>query len=212
VWVFAVRSCEKARVELQLLEGQRRKLGGVLREVVLLVVGVVVLGVSSKASFYLPISPVPFTLQTLVLTYLILLLGRKAWRVVATYILGGLARLPLFALGGGPWYVLSPTFGYLLGFLAGALIGGSIISGRSLVTPRKVLASATASTITIYALGALHLTIWYVLFGKTSVTNALTNAVITGILPFIPWDALKAYTAAGLYIATNKAITCFKHK
>lgn len=40
MWVFVVRSCGKARVELQLLEGQRRKLGGVLREVVLLVVGV----------------------------------------------------------------------------------------------------------------------------------------------------------------------------
>jgi biotin transport system substrate-specific component len=53
----------------------------------------------------------------MILIYLTLLLGKRAWRAVLAYLICGLAGLPVFALGGGPWYVFSPTFGYLMGFL-----------------------------------------------------------------------------------------------
>lgn len=42
----------------------------------------------------------------------------------AVMLLVGLAGLPIFLEGGGPAYVLKPTFGYLLGFLPAAWIAG----------------------------------------------------------------------------------------
>jgi len=61
----------------------------VLREVVVVSAGVGVLGTSSRVSFNLPVSPVLFTLQTIILTYTILVLGRRAWRIVLAYVVGG---------------------------------------------------------------------------------------------------------------------------
>jgi len=72
----------------------------------------------------------------MVLTYTILALGRRAWRIVLAYVLGGLVSLPLFAYGIRPWYVLSPTFGYILGFLAASILGGFIAGEWRLVIPR----------------------------------------------------------------------------
>ena len=91
----------KARLVAELLSLQEARLRAVLKEVLVVVSSVGALGVSARLKFYIPISPVPFTLQTLVLTYLVLALGRKAWRAVLAYLLGGLAGLPLFAHGGG---------------------------------------------------------------------------------------------------------------
>ena len=39
----------------------------------------------------------------------------------------GLAGLPVFTQGGGIGYFLQPTFGYLIGYIAGAFVVGWII-------------------------------------------------------------------------------------
>jgi len=194
------------RVRLRLLSvgkcGSRLRM--VLREMVVVLAGVGVLGASSRVSFNLPVSPVPFTLQTMVLTYIILLVGRRAWRIVLAYVLGGLAGLPLFAYGGGPWYVLSPTFGYIIGFLAASILGGFIVGEGRLVTPRRLILAATATMTTIYAFGVLYLTAWYTLFKGLNLLNAIAKATLVGVLPFIIWDALKTYASVGLLTVTNK--------
>ena len=130
-------------------------------------VGVGALTASAKVRFFLPITPLLFTLQTMVLTYLILLLGRRAWRVVAAYIAGGLLGLPLFAMGGGIWCALSPTFGYLMGFLAGASIGGIIVGRGRVGVPRGLLLAALLSITLMTHLGALYLAAWFTLIGGT---------------------------------------------
>jgi biotin transport system substrate-specific component len=194
------------RVGLGLLSVEKcgSRLRAVLREVVVVLAGVGVLGASSRVGFDLPVSPVPFTLQTMVLTYIILVLGRRAWRIVLAYVLGGLAGLPLFAYGGGPWYVLSPTFGYIIGFLAASILAGFIVGEGRLITPRILIIAATTIMTTIYAFGVLYLTAWYTLFKGLSLLNALAKATLVGVLPFIIWDALKTYTAIGLLTVTNK--------
>ncbi|NAZ26748.1 MAG: hypothetical protein GU348_01170 [Thermogladius sp.] len=181
----------------------------VLREIAIIFGGVGALTASAKVRFFLPITPVPFTLQTMVLTYLILLLGRRAWRVVAAYIAGGLLGLPLFAMGGGIWYVASPTFGYLMGFLAGASIGGILVGRGRVAAPRRLLLATLLSITLIYTLGALYLAAWFTLIGGDRVLDALVKAFVVGVAPFIPWDTLKAFLAFGLLIATNKMISEF---
>jgi biotin transport system substrate-specific component len=142
----------------------------------------------------------------MILNYLTLLLGKRAWRAVLAYLICGLAGLPVFALGGGPWYVFSPTFGYLMGFLLASLIGGLIIKDRVLLPLRTLLISATASMASIYIIGALYLAIWLTLLRGFSIHEAIVRAILVGVLPFIIWDALKAYIAVLLYKATVKLL------
>ena len=68
-----------------------------------------------------PPYPVPLTLQT-AFVYLcgLLLPPAGAFFAQLTYVLLGLLGIPVFTGGGGIGYVLHPTFGYLLGFLAAA--------------------------------------------------------------------------------------------
>ena len=62
-----------------------------------------------------------FTLQWLFVLLAGLLLGSKrAFRSVAVYLITGLIGFPIFARGGGPAYLLRPTFGFLLGFALAA--------------------------------------------------------------------------------------------
>lgn len=71
----------------------------------------------------LPTEPMPmhFTLQWFfVLIAGFLLNKRLAGASVGVYLLIGLMGVPVFASGGGPSYLLRPTFGYLLGFAVAA--------------------------------------------------------------------------------------------
>ena len=68
----------------------------------------------------IPIPVVPFTLQYLFTMLAGLLLGSRLGTVsVLSYMLLGLAGLPIFSEGGGLWYVFKPSFGYIIGFAVG---------------------------------------------------------------------------------------------
>ena len=70
-----------------------------------------------------------FTLQFFfVLLAGLLLGGKQAFFCVLTYLAVGLAGVPVFAAGGGPAYLLRPTFGFLLGFAAAAWVTGTVYS------------------------------------------------------------------------------------
>ena len=69
----------------------------------------------------IPVPVCPFTLQLLFTTLAGLILGsRNGACSVGLYVLLGLAGVPVFTEGGGPSYIFQPTFGYLIGFIAGA--------------------------------------------------------------------------------------------
>lgn len=82
---------------------------------------------AAGAFIRIPVPVCPFTLQLLFTTLAGLLLGsRKGALAVALYVALGLAGVPVFTEGGGPSYIFQPTFGYLLGFIAGAWLTGRI--------------------------------------------------------------------------------------
>ncbi len=98
-----------------------------MRSALLAIAGSGLLWISAKVQ--VPFWPVPMTMQTLVVLALGAALG---WRLglvtVALYLLEGAAGLPVFAgtpdKGLGLAYMVGPTGGYLVGFMAGvALIG-----------------------------------------------------------------------------------------
>lgn len=84
-----------------------------------------------------PVPLCPFTLQLLFTTLSGLILGsRKGAASVAVYVALGLSGVPVFTQGGGPGYIFQPTFGYLLGFIAGAWLVGAY--GKTVICPHFI--------------------------------------------------------------------------
>ena len=133
------------------------------------------------------LSPVPFTLQVLAVFLTAgLLTPRYAILAEGVYLLAGILGLPVFAGGArGLGVLLGPFGGYLLAYPAAAGLGS--LAARRM--PSRVARAAGLGTtlLTIYAGGAAGL----VLLGHLT----LARAVAVGVLPFIPWDALKAVLA-----------------
>jgi biotin transport system substrate-specific component len=88
------------------------------------VLGAAALALASRLT--VPFWPVPVTAQTLAVLLLGVMLGpcEGVWSVTA-FLAAGLAGLPVFVAGGGPLYILGPTGGYLLGFVAAAYLAGT---------------------------------------------------------------------------------------
>lgn len=76
----------------------------------------------------IPLPYVPFTLQILFVFLAGSLLGSKKGMLSQVGYVGiGLAGLPVFTQGGGIGYFLQPSFGYLIGYIAGAFVVGWIL-------------------------------------------------------------------------------------
>lgn len=162
-----------------------------LRAVLLALIGSALLAVSAKIQ--VPLPPVPLTMQTLV----VLLIGATfGWRLgtatVLLYIAEGMIGLPVFAntppAVASPAYLLGPTGGYLVGYVAAAFIMGVLAErgwDRSLL---RVTLMMAVGHLVIFAFGLLWLTH---LVGPT-------KAWAVGAAPFMAGTILKTALAAAL--------------
>ncbi len=104
-----------------------------------------------------PVPVVPFTLQFLFTMLAGLLLGgRKGALSVGVYILLGLVGLPVFAEGGGFWYILKPSFGYLLGFMLAAYVTGRMVERKGRLSTGWVIAVNFLGLFIVYAAGMIY--------------------------------------------------------
>lgn len=105
----------------------------------------------------IPVPVVPFTLQFLFTTLAGLLLGSKRGMIsVVVYMILGLIGLPVFSEGGGIWYILKPSFGYIIGFCIGTFVTGLIAERMKEKTiPRYLLANFTGLMI-VYVVGMVY--------------------------------------------------------
>lgn len=132
---------------------------------------------------------IPFTLQTLgVFLAVGLLGGRRGTLAVLVYLLLGLVGLPVFAgFHGGPGALMTPSGGYLIGFLFSALLIWAIerAFGRGL----PVLGvSMVLGLLVCYAFGS----VWFMwVYART--TGAVTLAAVLEwcVVPFIVPDLVK---------------------
>ena len=105
----------------------------------------------------IPVPVVPFTLQFLFTMLAGLLLGGKLGALsVGAYALLGLAGLPIFAEGGGFWYVLKPSFGYILGFIAAAYVTGTMTERTAGLTFGKILTANFIGLAIVYGVGMVY--------------------------------------------------------
>ncbi len=113
--------------------------------------------VAAGAFIRIPIPVVPFTLQFLFTTLAGLLLGGRRGAIsVLCYVLIGLAGLPIFSEGGGIFYVLHPTFGYLIGFIIGTFVTGVIAGKKDNPSLWRLLLACFAGLAVVYACGMIY--------------------------------------------------------
>lgn len=152
----------------------------------------------------IPVGTDVYTLQFMFTLLAGLLLGpRLGPTAVMTYILLGLIGVPVFASGGGPAYVLQPTFGYLIGFVIQAWYCGMASRCLSQRTFKRLLAVNGVGMVIVYLIG-----ISYFYF----VSNYVIDAPIAvwpvifycGILQVVP-DFLLCVAAAGLAVRLEHA-------
>lgn len=113
--------------------------------------------IAAGAFIRIPIPVVPFTLQFLFTTLAGLLLGAKRGVLsVLCYIVLGLIGLPIFTSGGGIFYVVEPTFGYIIGFAAGAFVTGLIAWRKNPPSFVRLLVACFAGLAIVYLLGIVY--------------------------------------------------------
>lgn len=145
----------------------------------------------------IPVPAVPFTLQILFTMLAGLLLGGKLGAVsVGAYALLGLAGLPVFAEGGGFWYVLKPSFGYILGFILAAYVTGKLTEKLDGLTYGKILAANFIGLAIVYAAGMVY---YYVICNYVINTPiGLWPLFLYCFLMVVPGDICLCFVAAGL--------------
>ncbi len=140
------------------------------------------------AQIVIPIEPVPFNLAVFgaFLAGMLLSPG-MAVLSMATYWLMAAIGLPVMAgLQGGLGAVLSPTGGYVAGYL---LLAGCTALVAERPMPMR-LAGMALGLVLCYTLG----TVWFICATGTALPAALAMCV----LPFIPADVAKGIAAAWL--------------
>lgn len=137
----------------------------------------------------IPTPLVPFTLQFLFCAYSgILLGGQNGFYSQVLYVGIGLTGIPVFASGGGPSYVLQPTFGYLLGFMLCSYTVGKLIQKISNLTFAKVFRAVLLGLSLVYlcGVGYLYLIVNFYLHKQMTIEAA----IIAGFLPYITPDLI----------------------
>lgn len=156
------------------------------------------LALALSANLEIPLQPVPFTLQILALGFIAATLKPKeAASAAGAYVVAGALGAPVFAGGlGGVWRVAGPTGGFILGFIAGAWVGASLLAQLSkthLPWALSVFVSSVAMT------GAVYLAGWAQLMLVAHLAPAAAFAA--GVAPFIVFDLMKAGLVASALAA-----------
>ena len=158
----------------------------------------------------IPIPYVPLTLQTLMVMFAGLVLGsRRGALSQVLYLTIGLIGLPIFAQGGGPGYVLQPSFGFLVGFIPGAYIIGKIVEKEAVLKFPRILTGLLLGQAAIYLIGISYL---YFIFNFIIHKPLSLSATLTiGLLVFIPGDIIKTIVAAAVLVPIRRRLILFQH-
>lgn len=145
--------------------------------------------ICAVSPFTVPIGAVPVSMTILAIFFALYVLGMKSGLISCLlYILIGFIGVPVFSgFGSGAAKVLGPTGGYILGYIFLALIAGFFID-RFPENRLIPFFGMLAGVVVCYAFG----TAW--LMYQAHMT--LSQALLAGVIPFIPFDLLKAAIAA----------------
>jgi len=143
---------------------------------------------ASQIAIPLPWTPVPITLQPMLVILAGMWLGPAAGATsMVLYLAAGAAGLPVFTPIGAPGIArfFGPTGGYLLAYPAAAWVAGALNRRASSLTGRW--GAGGAGIVVIFFGGLAQLTL---------LTGSVGRAVQLGITPFAALDIVKAFFAA----------------
>jgi biotin transport system substrate-specific component len=148
----------------------------------------VALALASQVAIPIPGTPVPITLQPLVVVLAGMWLGPVAGAAsMVLYLAAGAAGLPVFSPFGAPGLArfVGPTGGYLIAYPFAALVAGVLARRTGTLLGRWLAALAGSAVLLLGGLAQL-----------TVISGSLSQALPLAVHPFLPLDAVKALVAA----------------
>jgi biotin transport system substrate-specific component len=152
---------------------------------------------AAQVSIPMPFTPVPFTLQPMVVLLGGAALGARLGMLSQVlYLALGIAGFPVFAVSPLPQGVLrllGPTGGYLMSYPFAAYLTGALAERGFDRSYRSSVVAMGAGLALIFACGIAWLA-WF----TRPVPAGLDAALRTGLYPFLPADLVKICLAAGV--------------
>jgi biotin transport system substrate-specific component len=145
---------------------------------------------ASQIAIPLPFTPVPITLQPMLVILAGMMLGPSGGVAsMALYLVAGAAGLPVFTPIGLPGVArfLGPTGGYLLAYPAAAFVAGTLALRFTSLRGRWL--AGIAGVAVIYLGGIAQLALLH---------GSIGRAVLLGVTPFAAFDLVKALAAAAI--------------
>lgn len=143
----------------------------------------------------IPFPLLPVTLQSFFCALAGLVIGPRLGSLsMIVYAALGLAGVPVFAQGGGITYIFNKSFGFILGFIAGAYVIGKLSQQIKKPSRANSIKAVLAGLFTIYALGITYMLVIIRLYlGNTEIGFLY---VLTANLPYIIKDLILFSVAA----------------
>ncbi|MGH7679621.1 MAG: biotin transporter BioY, partial [Gemmatimonadaceae bacterium] len=148
----------------------------------------VALAAASQIAIPIPGTPVPMTLQPLIVVLAGLMLGPKLGAAsMVLFLAVGAAGAPVFAPGGAPGVLrlIGPTGGYLIAFPFAAFAAGLVAARKPTLVGRWI--GAMLGMVLIFVGGVSQLAI---------LTGSVGQGIALGVTPFAVLDVVKAFLAA----------------
>jgi biotin transporter BioY len=154
------------------------KVFSLMKDLALIIGFAFLIGVSAKIS--IGIGMVPITMQTFVVLLSGILLGSKKGALSQLmYLFVGIVGIPLFARGGGIAYIMSPTFGYIIGFVLSAFVIGWLCEKG--FNKKTAFLTIFIGNAVLYVPGLIWLSNFV----------GIEKVLLVGLYPFIIGDLLK---------------------
>ncbi len=146
------------------------------------------LAAASQIAIPIPGTPVPATLQPMIVVLAGLMLGPKLGPAsMMVFLTAGAIGLPVFTPGGAPGILrfIGPTGGYLIAYPFAAFVAGFVSTRRPSLMGRW--AAAMLAMVVIFIGGLTQLTLYL---------GGVSQAIAAGVTPFALLDIAKAFIAA----------------
>lgn len=141
----------------------------------------------------IPFPAVPLTFQTVFCILAGLMLGWKKGSIaMLIYLIMGLIGIPVFTAGGGVAYVVKPSFGYIIGFILGALVAGIVRGKNEKISIYRYLLASLAGVVANYVIGIIY----FIIVWKVNEYPELGSAIVSYNLIYIPKDLILCALAA----------------
>jgi len=153
-----------------------------IKDIVIMALMEALLIILSKIHFN--IGPIPLTLQTFGVFIIPLLIGfKKSIIVFLTYIIMGIAGIPVFSNGGGWSYIFEPSFGFIVGFFFSSLVT-SLASNKKNIYLKYI--TSTIGLLIINICGVIHM--YLIMNFYLNLDKSISYILSVGVLPFIAKD------------------------